>query len=646
MTSVPQLPIETTSVKAPPTGETPRGRANKAKEEGGEGGFATALAHALPERQQTAKPAKAERTVDHEVAGVEKEEALAKDRNPTAAAETATTTTPQAPADEAKSTEVAQVAEVAPAVKAVPVEALPGEALSELAVELADATLTLAEPTESAPTAKPTAAPVAEHVVEEPLAAVEVEIVEAEETQRQEPTQSLEKPAEAPEVETAKAEFETRPNEQSRPTGSTKDTQPESRPDTAVPATDAAATKQAPVQTEQPTDRPSTAQQLEERETPRSQSAVEPRRVVETPVKGEMQPQAADEPVIEFQVRKESPAKDVTPPPETAEWVRALESKGAETQAKTLPQSDAPAVQQRVLPQQAFVTATSAEVVNDVRPAEQVVPVAAVVAHEPEPMRAKETKQSPTRSAEHADPLRPLSQPVAAASEGNLQQYDEQAGGGDAEHAGESSAERKALPATESVSAKSIVAQPAVEQPIDTELAKQVAVKPLPAATHAVQPANSQQTVVPLSPGPLAPLSDQPIQEARPIAARNLPSESAIAAKLQQETGKTTLNVVLQDERLGRVALQLVERGGWIETVIRASDPRTAQALSNSAAALFETLQQRGLMPASSSGASSWDAQEGQRKDNPQREQESQRRRFRLRRSGGEFEGALARAEG
>jgi hypothetical protein len=105
------------------------------------------------------------------------------------------------------------------------------------------------------------------------------------------------------------------------------------------------------------------------------------------------------------------------------------------------------------------------------------------------------------------------------------------------------------------------------------------------------------------------------------------------------------LNVVLQDERLGRVALQLVERGGWIETAIRASDPRTAQTLSNSAAGLFEALQQRGLTLAAGNGAAAWDAQEGQRRDNPQREPESQRRRFRLRRSGGEFEGALARAE-
>jgi hypothetical protein len=88
-----------------------------------------------------------------------------------------------------------------------------------------------------------------------------------------------------------------------------------------------------------------------------------------------------------------------------------------------------------------------------------------------------------------------------------------------------------------------------------------------------------------------------------------------------------------------------VERGGWIETAIRASDPRTAQTLSHGAAGLFEALQQRGLTLAAGGGGGAWDTQEGQRKDDPQRDQEAHRRRFRLRRRGGEFEGALARAE-
>jgi hypothetical protein len=154
---------------------------------------------------------------------------------------------------------------------------------------------------------------------------------------------------------------------------------------------------------------------------------------------------------------------------------------------------------------------------------------------------------------------------------------------------------------------------------------------------------NASHTAAPASTPSETPTT-QPLKATRTATPASPLAEPQIAAKLQQQAGRTTLNVVLQDERLGRVALQLVERGGWIETAIRASDPRTAQALSNGAAGLIDLLQQRGLTLAGS-GASAWDAQEGQRRDNPQRDHESHRRRFRLRRSGGEFEGALARAE-
>src|SRR5690606_15984481 len=102
------------------------------------------------------------------------------------------------------------------------------------------------------------------------------------------------------------------------------------------------------------------------------------------------------------------------------------------------------------------------------------------------------------------------------------------------------------------------------------------------------QPANAPQIAAPTSSVPLQASTEEPQEAPRPLAAPNPSSEPEIAAKLQQQNGRTTLNVVLQDERLGRVALQLVERGGWIETAIRASDPRTAQTLSNNAAGLFE----------------------------------------------------------
>jgi hypothetical protein len=57
MTSVPQLPLEAASAQALPKNETPRGRADKTSEEGGEGGFAAVLARAVPELARAAKAA-------------------------------------------------------------------------------------------------------------------------------------------------------------------------------------------------------------------------------------------------------------------------------------------------------------------------------------------------------------------------------------------------------------------------------------------------------------------------------------------------------------------------------------------------------------------------------------------------------------
>ena len=54
--------------------------------------------------------------------------------------------------------------------------------------------------------------------------------------------------------------------------------------------------------------------------------------------------------------------------------------------------------------------------------------------------------------------------------------------------------------------------------------------------------------------------------------------------------------------------------------------------------------QQRGISALAPGGATAWDSQEGQRRDNPHREQEAQRRRLRVRRQGQEFIGALAQA--
>jgi hypothetical protein len=135
-----------------------------------------------------------------------------------------------------------------------------------------------------------------------------------------------------------------------------------------------------------------------------------------------------------------------------------------------------------------------------------------------------------------------------------------------------------------------------------------------------------------------------PVMAESAVAKSPLAEDPQLTANLQQQASRTTLNVVMHDDRLGRVALQLIERGGWIETAVRASDPRAVQVLSNATSGLLETLQQRGITAIAAGGSAAWDAQEGQRRDNPHRDQDPQRRRLRVHRQGQEFIGALAQA--
>lgn len=180
---------------------------------------------------------------------------------------------------------------------------------------------------------------------------------------------------------------------------------------------------------------------------------------------------------------------------------------------------------------------------------------------------------------------------------------------------------------------------------IEKVVAEPVAAKPQPARmVITTTPVGSVpvQAVADVAGRPVVPMA-QPVADAAPPSAP-LAEEPALNAQIQQQASRTTLNVVMHDDRMGRVALQLIERGGWVETAIRTSDPRGAQVLSNATAGLIETLQQRGVTAMAAGGSAAWDAQEGQRRDNPHRDQDPQRRRLRVRRQGQEFIGALAQA--
>jgi len=93
-------------------------------------------------------------------------------------------------------------------------------------------------------------------------------------------------------------------------------------------------------------------------------------------------------------------------------------------------------------------------------------------------------------------------------------------------------------------------------------------------------------------------------------------------AALQKTHAGHRLNLVVQDDRLGRVALRLVERGGILETIVRAQHARTGRALSEGLPYLIESLAARGVeaSPAGESPAGGWQ-QEAQRQDARSRQQ-------------------------
>ena len=55
------------------------------------------------------------------------------------------------------------------------------------------------------------------------------------------------------------------------------------------------------------------------------------------------------------------------------------------------------------------------------------------------------------------------------------------------------------------------------------------------------------------------------------------------------------LNVILNDERMGRVVVQLSERAGLVEAMVRSDNSRTRQLLAGELPALFDSLSRHGL---------------------------------------------------
>ncbi len=86
---------------------------------------------------------------------------------------------------------------------------------------------------------------------------------------------------------------------------------------------------------------------------------------------------------------------------------------------------------------------------------------------------------------------------------------------------------------------------------------------------------------------PAAPAPPVPLERAVQVA----------AAQVSRAGNATRLTVIVEDDRLGSVALRLAERHGGVEVVLRADNPATARQFQSSLPQLYENLLQRGLQP-------------------------------------------------
>ena len=103
-------------------------------------------------------------------------------------------------------------------------------------------------------------------------------------------------------------------------------------------------------------------------------------------------------------------------------------------------------------------------------------------------------------------------------------------------------------------------------------------------------------------------------------------------ASLARRARGAEMNIVLNDDRLGRVSLRLVERSGLVDAIVRTNTTRTAQALSESLPALIESLSRGGLQAAAASASAPGGGldrreEEGQRRNKQSREPDLETRR-------------------
>ena len=99
------------------------------------------------------------------------------------------------------------------------------------------------------------------------------------------------------------------------------------------------------------------------------------------------------------------------------------------------------------------------------------------------------------------------------------------------------------------------------------------------------------------------PVSSEAYQEASSAASRVRSVERLVdMAALYRKIDSHQMNLLLSDDRIGRMSVRLVERGGVIDTLVRTDSARASHLFTEGLPSLLESLAQRGLQ-ASHSGA-------------------------------------------
>ncbi len=209
---------------------------------------------------------------------------------------------------------------------------------------------------------------------------------------------------------------------------------------------------------------------------------------------------------------------------------------------------------------------------------------------------AERRAAGPPRSAE-----RKLSQDPAesAARAESLQQA------GEPQSRAPKSSDRAAQPSPDGAVAGRLSAAP---QPVSSQLAagSPAPVEP-PAAPRAAEAALSQR---------VAPPSGTERAEA---------ALQVSASEIRRSPDATRLTLVLEDDRLGSLALRLAERGGGVDVMLRADNPAVAKQFQSNLPQLYESLLQRGLQP----DARAWTPSGSADSDRQQQQQEHRERESR-----------------